>query len=91
MYAYVCMFVCVCIFLGFLETESTYRTDSGRYALHTCLRVLDNALLRTEYNIGTDADTEWVIPNGFFSVFEFPAPTKNLHHIYVRRQRTYNA
>ena len=34
----------------------------------------------TEYDIGTD--TEWMIPNDFFGIFGFPAPTKNLHNIY---------
>ena len=29
----------------------------------------------TEHNIGTDTDTEWIIPNDFFGTFEFPAPT----------------
>ena len=36
------------------------------------------------YNIGTDTDTEWRIPDGFFGIFEFSAPIKSLHNKYVR-------
>ena len=35
----------------------------------------------TEYNIDTDTGTDWMIPNDFFGIFEFPAPTKNLHMV----------
>ena len=37
-----------------------------------------------EYNIGTDIDTEGMILSDFFGIFEFPAPTNNLHDIYTR-------
>ena len=36
-----------------------------------------------EYNISTDIDTERMIPNDFFGIFELPAPTRNLHHIHM--------
>ena len=36
-----------------------------------------------KYNIGTNTDTAWMISNDFFDIFEFPAPTKNLHNIYM--------
>ena len=35
------------------------------------------------YNIGTDTDTERMIPNDFSGISEFPAPTKNLHNIHI--------
>ena len=38
----------------------------------------------TENDIGTYTDTEWMIPNTFFRIFEFSTPTKNLHNMYVR-------
>ena len=38
----------------------------------------------TEYNIGTDTDIEWMMPNDFFQYLCISRAEKNLHNIYVR-------